>query len=510
MSPSLNTPSFPAAPPPKAVGYAVSLVLVAVATSAAVLADRVLGASDVALIFVLPVVIAAVGFGLGPSMTAAAAGALAFNFLLLEPRYTFRIAEAENAWGFGLLSLTAAIVSSVAAQARRRAVEAVERADQAMAIHALARALVGASGRADIAAAAAEALARLFGAPAVVLVEGDEGLEVSASAGGAEPGGADLEAARWAAAAGTPTHADAYPVEAATFDFWPMRTPTRRQAVVGLRLADMPGGRPDQPGHWVEIVTGHLATALARDDYAARATATGLEIERERLKADLLAAVSHDLRTPLSTILLTLQSLRRFGAAHDPADRRELLDLAETETRRLSGLVSNLLDMGRLEAGAVVVRPEAVAPADLIAAARAQAAVALAGRQVVEDVADGALELWADVSLAGSALGNVLENAGKYAPEGSTVRISFRRDGGEGVIEVEDEGAGFPGPVEPLFAKFARGAPGDGRPPGVGLGLSIARGFLEAQGGRIEAANRPGAAGAQVRLVLPLAREAVA
>jgi two-component system sensor histidine kinase KdpD len=255
----------------------------------------------------------------------------------------------------------------------------------------------------------------------------------------------------------------------------------------------------------VEIVGGYLAVALDREAYAAQVLESRVEVASERLKADLLAAVSHDLKTPLSTVLFTLQSLKKFDAKHDAATRAELLTLAETETARLSTMVGNLLDMNRLDAGAVVVRTAAVEPAELAAEALRSAAVALAGRQVHNEVrADGAA-LQVDASLFETALANVLENAGKYAPPGSAIWIRSGEAAGAGWIEVQDEGPGFPQPIEPMFEKFSRGVSGDGRPPGTGLGLSIARGFLEAQGGRVEAENLADGKGARVRLSAPLA-----
>jgi two-component system sensor histidine kinase KdpD len=264
-------------------------------------------------------------------------------------------------------------------------------------------------------------------------------------------------------------------------------------------------GRPPSPERLVEIVGGYLAVALDREAYAALVLETRVEVAKERLKADLLAAVSHDLKTPLSTVLFTLQSLQKFGRRHDAKTRAELLDLAETETARLSGMVANLLDMNRLDAGAVVVKPAPTEPAELVVEALQRAAAPLEGRKVVNEVNPAQPPLLVDATLFETALANVLENAGKYAPKGSTIRIRAGTDGGAGWIEVQDQGPGFGDAIEPMFEKFSRGVAGDGRAPGTGLGLAIARGFVEAQGGRVEAANLPGGKGARVRLSAPLA-----
>jgi two-component system sensor histidine kinase KdpD len=265
----------------------------------------------------------------------------------------------------------------------------------------------------------------------------------------------------------------------------------------------LPDGRPAGVDRLAESVSGYIAVALDREYFASRALHTQVEMASHQLKGDLLAAVSHDLKTPLSTILFTLQSLQKFAGQHDAAARAELLALAEQETERLMGMVTNLLDMGRIEAGAPPVRAQPTAAAELVAGALQQASFALAGRQVVKENAPGPL-LLADAPLAETALANLLQNAGKYAPAGTPIRVRIGGDGQDGWIEVEDDGPGFPEPIEPLFEKFARGVDGDGRAPGTGLGLAIARGFAEAQGGRVEAFNRQGG-GASVRLILPLA-----
>lgn len=491
-------------PLPRGAQYALILALVAAASLAAVLFEARTGAPNLSLVFVLPVVVAAAAFGWGPSLFAAVAGVLAFNFFLIEPRYTFHVAESSNVWALVLLSAVATIVSVIAAESRRRAVGARRAADQAIALQALARTLVGAVERDAIAQASAEALARLFGAAAAVVVETDAGLELAGLAGTAGISPADEEAARWAIAARIPSRADSYPADGSTFDFWPVISAGRRGAAIGVRLSALPGGRPEAAEALVEIVAGHLSVALSREALARQAFEAKVERASERLKADLLAAVSHDLKTPLSTILFSLQSLRKFPEGHDAAARAELLRLAETETARLAGLVENLLDMGRLDAGAVVVRRERLAPDALLEAALARASGALAGRRLLRE-GHGAAAVMGDPQLAEAALASILENAGKYASDGSAVRVRMGGDGQEGWIEVEDEGPGFPAEIEPLFTPFARGVEGDGRPPGLGLGLSIARGFAEAQGGRVEAANRADGKGAVVRLTLPSA-----
>lgn len=481
---------------PAWAGYASALALVAAATVAAILVQRLTSIPNLSLVFVLPVVIAAASFGWGPSLAAALAGALAYNFFLIAPLYTLRVADSANAWAVILLLATAALVSAVAAQARTKALEARLAAAQALALQALARQLVGALDRPAIAQVCAEALARLFQAPAVVLV--GEQAEPLGLAGGAILSPPDQEAASWALASRLATRGGAYPVDKARFDFWPVVTPQRGQAVVGVAISGREQGRPEAPERLVEIVCAYLSVALDRDHYAGQALAAA----GERLKTDLLAAVSHDLKTPLSTILISLQSLQKFE--HAPEVRADLLAGAEREAARLAGLVDNLLSMNRLEAGAVVVHAEPAALTELLEQAQAHAAPALEGRRIATDLPQTGLWLQVDRTLFTVALGNLLENAGRYSPPGSVIEVRAGDADGAAWIEVRDQGPGFPTPIAPLFERFERGVAGDGRLPGTGLGLAIARGFLEAQGGGVEAWNLE-RGGACVRLHAPLA-----
>lgn len=476
--------------------HIVAVLLVMAATLAALGIEQAAEVPNLSLLFVLPVVLCAIRFGTAASLTAAVAGVLACNFFLIEPRYTLHIAETANVLALALLLIVALAVSAVAAQARRRTMEALEAAERAAAVRELAHDLIAERDPAELAARCAEALAKMFKARACVLLVDGEGL-AGVSSDGSSLSEADLEAAKWALASGLATRGGTYPVGEASFDFWPLKTPLRQQAAVGVAISGRDLGRPAEPERLVETVLGYLAVALDREAYAAQATAGEVAVAGEKLKTDLLAAVSHDLKTPLSTILFTLQSLRKFE--HDPATRGELLGGAETEASRLAGMVDNLLDMNRIEAGAVSVRPEACDAADLV-----QAAVMRSGVTVTEGVAPGVV-LQVDPALFETALGNVLANAEKYAR--GDIAVSAGADGDAGWIEVADRGPGFGADAEPLFEKFARGETGDGRAPGTGLGLALSRAFLRAMGGEVTAKDRVGG-GAVVRLTAPLARTA--
>jgi K+-sensing histidine kinase KdpD len=484
-------------------GYLAGLAMVAVATFIALATESQARPPNLSLVFVLPVVIAAVNWGWGPAILTTVTGILADNFFLIEPRYTLRVSDPANVWSLVLLGGAAAIVSAVAAESHRRAQTAERQSEQYEALQRLARSLVGAAGQVQILRAAEEALSGVFRVPVTVLVEDAGDLRPVGGARRLQPG--DIDAAKWALASRLAVRGGVYPAEDSQFDFWPLVTPSRLQAVIGVDWSGRE--RPAEPERLVEIIGGYLAVALERDAFAASALRARLIEEGERVKADLLAAVSHDLRTPLSSILFTLQSLRAFGEAHDPATREQLLASAETETARLAGLVGNLLDMNRVDAGALRAEPRPMSIAEIVEPVLQRLRTALTAHAVHTALPADLPPVLADPALAEGALANVLENAAKYAPAGSVIELTAQVIGGELALDVLDQGPGFTGPAEPLFEKFARGVAGDGRPPGTGLGLAIARGYLAAQGGRIEAQNRSGESGARIRLILPLARE---
>jgi K+-sensing histidine kinase KdpD len=252
-------------PAPLLVRYGLALMMVVTATVFALSLEPLVGAANLSLVFVLPVVFAAASFGWGPSLAAAMAGVLAVDFFFVTPRYSLLVDSPQDLWALGLLLVVGAAVSAVAAHARRRAVEARAAADQARALQAFAHLVIQTPAVAEVERAAAETLARLFDAPALVLVEQGEALATAAAERGARLGEADLEAARLALGSGVAMRAQTYPTLEAVFDFWPTPGAPGRRSVLGVRLAGRERARFANPAVLVEPVAAYLAAALARD-----------------------------------------------------------------------------------------------------------------------------------------------------------------------------------------------------------------------------------------------------
>jgi two-component system sensor histidine kinase KdpD len=276
--------------------------------------------------------------------------------------------------------------------------------------------------------------------------------------------------------------------------------------VLGLHR-DKPGpllGANDR--RLVDALIDQTVVAVERAQLAQAVDETRILAETERLRGALLTSVSHDLRTPLATILGTISSLRSYGALYDDQTRDEMLAGAQEETERLSRFVANLLDMTRLDSGALEVKRDSIDLGDLVGAALQRAGKLLARHQVKLSIAPDLPMLRLDSVLAEQVLLNLLDNAAKYAPPRTTIEIRARRKGDAILLEVLDEGPGIPEPaLERVFDKFYRAATADRQQAGTGtgLGLPICRGFVEAMGGRIKAMNREGRSGARIVIRFP-------
>jgi len=254
-----------AAPPslPLIAQYGLALVFVALATGLAFLVQHLISAPNVTLIYVLPVIISATLFGWGPSLLAVAAGVTAFDFFFTEPYYSLRMTNPSEIWAAVLLFVIASVVTFVAAQSRRRAMEAREAAEQAQALQALAHTVIEGRSRSQILQAAATALHRIFRAPAAILMQCENRFEAVATAGSAQITEADREAARGALSSHENTRGDTYPYVGAYFDFWPISTPAGCNCVLGVDFEHAARERPHSPEQIIEVIAASVAAAFA-------------------------------------------------------------------------------------------------------------------------------------------------------------------------------------------------------------------------------------------------------
>ncbi len=256
----------------------------------------------------------------------------------------------------------------------------------------------------------------------------------------------------------------------------------------------------------LETFAGVVGSALERTDLAEEARRAHLRAETEQLRSALLSSVSHDLRTPLGVVTGATSALLDEDAPTDEATRRELLQTAHEEALRLSRLVRNLLDMTRLEAGALKVKKGPVSVEELVGSALGRTADRLAGREVRTSVPSDLLAA-CDAVLVEQVLINLLENATKYSPPGSPIDLAARKEDEMVAIDISDRGPGVPeADADRVFEKFARVHEGEGG--GVGLGLTICRGIVQAHGGSIQVLQRAGG-GATFRFTLPAAPASV-
>ncbi|PWC40191.1 sensor histidine kinase KdpD [Azospirillum sp. TSO22-1] len=469
----------------------------------------VLDLSNIALVFLTAVLASAVTGGLGPSLYASLASVLAFNFFFLPPLHTFTIADPENIVALFFFAVVAVIASNLAARVRAQAVTARQRAKTTEDLYLFSRKLAGVVTMDDLLWATAYQIAAMLKVRVVLLLPEGETVAVRA---GYPPEDviedADLAAAKWAWENNRPAGAGADTLPGAKWLFLPMRTGRGAVGVVGIDTGK-PGTllTPDQR-RLLDALIDQAALAIERVTLAEDVDRARLAAETERLRSALLTSISHDLRTPLASILGSATSLNSYGPMLDEAARKDLAATIQDEAERLNRFIANLLDMTRLESGAVRPRTLPVDLAEVVGSALERAGKILAGHRVEVDLAADLPMLELDSVLFEQVLFNLLDNAAKYAPAGSLIGVRAWREGGRVRIEVQDEGDGIPpADLERIFDKFYRVHAQDRQRAGTGLGLAICRGFVEAMGGTIAAGNRRDRAGALFTLTLPPAAE---
>ena len=485
--------------------WAGSLGFVGAALGVSMLLHDVVHVADVAEVFLAAVMATAVTYGLWPSLLACLASVLAFNFFFLPPLYTFTISDPANIVSLFFFSAVALIASQLAARVRAQAVVARGRARTTEELYAFSRKLAVAVTLEDLLWATCHQIARMLKVRVVLLLPEGEKLVVRA---GYPPEDrldeADVAAATWSWKHNREAGRGADTLPGARRLFVPIETGRGVLGVVGLDR-DAAGALlgPDER-RLLDSLTGQAALAIERIMLASDLDRERLATETERLRTALLTSISHDLRTPLATILGSATTLTAEGATLEPQAQTELLGLIRDEAERLNRFIGNLLDMTRLEAGSLEPNRVPTDIADAIGTALARVERILAGHRV-EVAIEGELPLLRlDGVLLEQVLVNLLDNAAKYAPAGSRIEITAGREGGAVRIAVRDEGPGIPKEdLDRVFEKFYRVRRMDRRPAGTGLGLAICRGFVEAMGGKIFAANRTDRSGAVFTVIFP-------
>lgn len=481
-------PPRPRSPAPW-MGYLTGAGFVAIASLFAWGLDIAFDRVDLGMIFLAAVLAAGVLHGLRPALAAATVAFLVYNYLFLEPRHSFAIGSPIDLLTLVVFWAVALASGGLAGRVRDQGRDAQRRASAVSALLAASRVFSAAAGREAAARAIAEQAAAAAGGKAVVLLSHNGELESAAGAPSLDALDATpMAAARWAWEKGEPAGFGTGTLPQARWTFWPLDGVRSRAGVAGIEAGAMVPGSDTE--RLVLALLGQGAVALERAELATEAVETETLRRADRFRSALLNSISHDLRTPLSTVLGASSTLIDYGKTLKAAVRDDLILSIREEAERLNRYVGNLLDMTRLEGGALRLRTDWTDVRDVLGAAAERVTRRLGERQLVRDYPGQLSLVRVDGGLLEQAIVNILENAIAYSPSGARIEMAAYEDRANVVISIEDEGRGIPATeLEGVFEKFRRMEEPSDRSQGAGLGLSIAKGFIDAMGGRIAAAS---------------------
>lgn len=480
------------APPVYVSALGSAAMMVAAAVLAGLGLEQITRLPNLSMVFLFAVLASALRFGMWSALSAAVLSFFAYNFFFIDPRHTFTIAEPYELFALLIFLVVAVVIGGLAGRLREQADATRDRAEATQSLYDFSRKLSGAASQDDVFwLLASQSAAAVRGSSIILAVEGTN-LDI---VGGWPPedtlGTSDWAAARWCAKEREPAGRYTETLPTARFSYRPMTAGGSIIAVVGVEPAAT--DRDDLPSATaaaLQSIIEQAAIAMERTRLVEAAAGAETAAESERLRSALLSSISHDLRTPLASIVGSASSLRTLGDQMSALERNDLLLTVEEEAQRLSTFVGNILEMTKLESGAIPVRRDRIDLAEIARAAATRANRVHAGRVIELAIARGAPAAIGDARLVEQVVFNLLDNAHKYAPPGTPTRITIS-DGGRHVhLAVTDQGVGIPkADLKRVFDKFYRVNDGDGRAPGTGLGLSICAALLKAMGGRIEAVS---------------------
>ncbi len=484
--------------------YLQSILLVGAGTVLSALVHPLFSPANLVMIYLLTVVIAAIYLGRGPSLLAAVLSVAAFDYFFVPPSLTLAVSDSEYLLTFLGLLVVGLVISNLAVRVREQAESAERREVQTAELYALSRDLAVAVDLDGIMQAVLTHISQTFGREVVVLLPEGGTVKPRSLSPGFTLSENELAVATWAFQHGQPAGRGTDTLPAASVHYLPLKTARGVVGVLGVKPSD-PNNRlsPDQR-RLLGAFASQAALAIERAQLAEQARQAEVLQATEKLQTALLNSISHDLRTPLVSITGALSSLQVDDIELDKATRHNLVDNAREEAERLNRLVGNLLDMTRIEAGALKVAREPCDVQDVIGAALEPLDDRLRNRPLTVDIPPDLPLVPMDFVLIAQVLLNVLDNALKYSPPDAPVEVLARVEGPEAHVQVADRGVGIPpDDLSRVFDKFYR-VQQPGQVSGTGLGLSICKGIVEAHGGRIWAQNREGG-GTVITLALPLA-----
>ncbi len=515
----------PAGPPPRSfwpampdigslwTSVAAAVAAVALGVSAGALLEQFTDLPNLSMIFLFAVLLCALRFGLLSAVTAATLSFVAYNFFFIAPRYTLTIASPHELFALLIFLAVAIVTGGLAGRLREQATATRERAETTQALYDFSRKLSAVPKIDDVLWLLAAQSAAVVKGKSIILLDHSGDLAIE---GGWPPEDTlstpDWAAARWAYQKREPTGFLTGTLPSATYQFRPLLSASGPVGVLGVAPDDADDELPTATASALQSFADQAAIAIERTRLVELAAKAETAAESERLRGALLSSISHDLRTPLASILGSATSLRQFGERMPQQDRAELLATIEEEAGRLSAFVSNLLDMTRLEAGAFDIRRDWIDVGDAVRGAVARANKVAPNRRIETSIDPNLPLVCGDAALIEQVIFNLLDNANKYSSGESVTRIEARTSASEVQITVTDEGIGIPpDALTKIFDKFYRVAGGDGRAPGTGLGLSICAGLVSAMGGTISATSpASNGKGTEITILLPIREKSTA
>ncbi len=486
----------------KAYGYA--FLMVGISTAASLVLFPLVDLSNLIMVYLFGILVISSRQGMGPSTLASFLSVLALDFFFVPPRFTFAVSDTQYIFVFFVMLLVGLAISNSTVRIRQQAQISRLRERRTSALYGLSRELASTWGTSELLEIAVKHISEVFESSVVAFLPDEQGrLQVQCgNIGDFQLTAKEMGVAHWAFDLGQAAGKGTDTLPGTDTLYLPLLASGEPVGALGVKPHSPARLFIPEQLHLLEAFAHQTALAVAADKLLQKQQHTQMQMETEKLRSSLLSSVSHDLRTPLAAIKGSISSLLENGEKLKAATQKDLLENIHDETDRLERLVSNLLEMTKLESGAIQPNKELQHPEEVIGSAVSRVEDRLGNRPLNIHVAPQLPMVPMDALLIEQVLVNLLDNAMKYTPPGTPIDLTASVREGWFTIELDDHGQGVSeGDLPQLFDKFYRGSHKD--KSGAGLGLPICKGMVEIHGGTISAENRPGG-GMRFKFSLPL------